>query len=321
MPDDDVKPIASAIQPYSSRSTVPEGTIRAFTYADFHEYVSKWGSGKLDDTLVVVGNAGIGKSEAALASLRGVAHLYLKGQASPYGVYLKLAEHVNQPIVLDDLDNLVSDKQVTGLLKSLLETNSPHVVQWTNAKTMAENAKIGSQIETTSRVMLLANEISVVSRNFAAVMDRCTFVYFLPTPDEIVKYVRSWFDLKRHSDVFEYVSERLHLTPSASCRYYVHGVKWKRADLDWRNMVNDLMRPSNSKALLVKEILADASLKTAKAREAFWTEKTGETPQAFRAHKKAVELASGIVNKANEARSEGLRKKYATGWKPKRKKA
>jgi hypothetical protein len=95
------------------------------TYKEYKQLVGKWVSGRLDDTLVIIGAPGIGKSEQAFAALEGVEHCYIKGQATRFGVYVSLLQHINQPVVLDDVDVLLQSKEVTGLLKMLLETRTP----------------------------------------------------------------------------------------------------------------------------------------------------------------------------------------------------
>jgi hypothetical protein len=59
----DVNP--PAIRPWAAGTNLPEGAIHIDTYADYDRLLKKWVSGKLDDTLVVIGSAGIGKSEMA----------------------------------------------------------------------------------------------------------------------------------------------------------------------------------------------------------------------------------------------------------------
>lgn len=309
-------PTKAKVQPWSANTQVPQGAIRVDTYAKYQDLIGKWATGVLDDTLIAIGGAGLGKSETAAAALADWPHLYLKGQASKYGVYLKLAEHVDQPVVLDDIDTLLADSDVTGLLKMLLETRNPKVIQWTTGKTLSDTANVPTEIRTHSRTMILANELKLVSKNFGAVLDRSTIIWFNPSPAEIHKYVGSWFfkhskDVEADREVYNFCGERIHLTPSPSCRYYYHGRKWKAAGLDWQQMVNDLMKPSDSKATLIKELLADKQYKTDKQRIEAWKEKTGESEQSYYAHKRAVGMASGHVSKRGRAISEAMKRKHA----------
>lgn len=300
----------TAPSPYSKaaefEANLPPGTIRVTTYAAFRDIVSKWASGKLDDSVIVIGPAGVGKSEQARAALKGVEHCYLKGSATKYGVYLSLIAHQNEPVVLDDVDTLLRSAEVTGLLKMLLETTSPKLVQWTTANTVLGD-DVPASFSTTSRTMILANELSQVSKNFSAVLERCTIVYFSPTVEEISAYAKSWF--KGDPDVYAYVTERLPAAPAPSCRYYYHAQKWKNADFDWKALLDTMMTPAEQDATLVKAL--EIRYTSAADRVKAWTKETGKSAQSYWTVKRFLDLRVGKKSKRGEAIAAGMRRAHA----------
>lgn len=304
---DPVPPANKDVKPYANSVVLPPGTITVNTYADYEALIAKWAKGALDDTVIVIGAAGVGKSELALRAMGKDEHCYIKGQATKFGVYLKLFEHLHQPVILDDVDSLLASKEVTGLLKMLLETRSPRTIQWTTGQTMIGDSGIPARFATKSRTLVLANELKQVSKNFGAVLDRCTIVWFAPSPDEIHRYVGTWF---KEKEIYDFVGERIHSTPAPSCRFYYHARKWKTAGLDWQKMITEMMFPAASKALLVRDL--DLLHKTAKERVAAWTKATGESEQAYWATKRAVDAKHGKPQSSRaKAISAGMRRKHA----------
>lgn len=299
--------LPEAVRPYAASVALPPGTLKIETYAEYRDMIQRFTNGKLDDTLVTIGGAGIGKSEIALQEFGQQEYCYIKGQATRFGVYLKLFEYMHKPVVLDDVDSLLASKDVTGLLKMLLETRSPRTIQWTTAQTMLQDVGVPARFATKSRTMILANELKQVSKNFGAVLDRCTIVWFAPGPDEVHKYAGTWFV---DEEVYQFVGQRIHATPAPSCRYYYHGKTWKRAGLDWKKMLGSVMQPNRNKAMLALELAM--RYKSPSERVAAWKKETGCSEQAYWATKRAVDKQHGkSQSDKGRAISEAMKRKHA----------
>jgi hypothetical protein len=113
----------------------------------------------------------------------------------------------------------------------------------------------------------------------------------------------------KDKEVFKFVGERIHATPSPSCRYYYHGQKWKQAGLNWKKMIEGLMKPSGSKAMIVQEI--DAKFTTSKDRVAEWKRQTGMSAQSYWATRRAVNIRHGVRTKRSKEISDGMRRRHA----------
>lgn len=301
------------VKPWGNRIDAPEGSIVADSYAKFTQLVESWACGLPDGTLLVIGSPGAGKTETALKSIRKQAgrHLYLKGRATQYAVYQQLYEHIDEPVILDDLDEMLADSSVTALLKMLLETRTPKVIQWSSARTMSEKSDLPPAFETRSRCLLLVNELKLVSKNFAAVLDRALPVSFNPTPRELAAYVATWFDLRSHKDVYDYVTERLPYAQSPSCRFYVRALALKQAKLDWQETVDAQTTPQDKKVAALKVVLLNSKLKTRKDQYESWRQATGASEQAFYAYLRAIGMQTGERSERGKAISAAMKKKHA----------
>jgi transposase len=312
------------LKPFGNAASLPDAHVPVKTYDEYRRFVRSWAEGRMGSTLIVIGAAGIGKTESALAALKTAQDkyegrdnnpaedfLYLKGKSTQYGLYSQLFAHKDRLVLLDDLDELLADASVTGLLKMLLETAAVKRIQWTSAKTLKEDSYLPADFETTSKTLMLVNELKQVSRNFQAVLDRAMIIWFCPSVDEVAKYVASWFDMRADRDVYDYVTERLPLATEPSCRYYFKAAQFKRAGLNWQDVVERMVRPNDERAAIVRELQEDKSLKTERAREAAWTARTGKSRQAYYAVKKALGIKGGKVGKNSRQISEGLKRKHA----------
>jgi len=298
-------------------SSIPDNAIIVKSYREYQEMISIWARGELDTALIVIGSAGIGKSEMAIRALdeaidRG-SYAYLKGRATAKAVYMTLCEFINSPVVIDDVDELLSDVRVTGLLKMLLETTSPKSVQWKTSKTMEEDSSLPPEISTTSQTMILANEIKTLNKNFSAVLNRATIIHFAPSAEAIHQYTATWFDLKKDRDVYEYIGERLALVPSPSCRFYFLAAKWKKAGLQWKSLIDRMMSPSESKQMLIIALLKKYENEKGgvKLAQEEYTNTTGESEQAFYRIKTALDAHRGERSSRSKGVSEGMKKKHA----------
>jgi hypothetical protein len=150
--------------------------------------------------------------------------------------------------------------------------------------------------------MILCNELNHVSKNFSAVLDRSTLLWFSPSPEEVHKYAGTWV---KDKEVYNFVGARLHATPSPSCRFYYHGQKWKQAGLQWKKMVGNIMTPRGSTVMTVQEIMG--AHKRTKDQVAAWKQETGKSEQAYLRIRKAILIRQGKITDRSRRVSEGMR--------------
>jgi hypothetical protein len=56
-----------------------------------------------------------------------------------------------------------------------------------------------------------------------------------PSVEEVHRFVGRWWDFKGHSDIHDWIGDRLPLCPAPSIRWYTNfALMNKKAGLDWR---------------------------------------------------------------------------------------
>src|SRR3954466_1065345 len=90
------------------------------TYERLEEYLRAFAQGHFH-LLVLVGAGGLAKSRSVRAVLDGQA-CWIEGNATPFGMYVKLYKHRDQFVVIDDVNALYADRSGVRLLKCLCQT-------------------------------------------------------------------------------------------------------------------------------------------------------------------------------------------------------
>ncbi len=184
---------------------------------------------------------GVGKSETVtrtLQAIRGASGwTMLKGKHTPLDLYARLYQSRSKPIVLDDLDGLLSDRNTTALLKCVCDTKPVKRVEWGSFH-RAFNGRDGhlpSGFESISRVCMLANDFHTLNANISAVQDRGVLSLFQPDAVELHREIAQagWFD---DEEVFDFIGHHLFLVARPSFRLYVTARNHKRSGLDWRGL-------------------------------------------------------------------------------------
>jgi hypothetical protein len=128
--------------------------LRAFAGGHFH-------------LLILVGAGGLAKSRSVRAVLDGKT-CWIEGNATPFGMYVKLYRHRDQFVVIDDVDALYADRSGVRLLKCLCQTEEEKAVAWHPDARSLERQGIPREFVTRSRVAIIANDWKTLDENVAA---------------------------------------------------------------------------------------------------------------------------------------------------------
>ncbi len=312
------------LTPFGSKNHISNTAIQVRSYVDYHRIILKWAEGKLDTTLIVVGSPGIGKSEAIKDALGSDPYYYANVQATPKGLFNDLWLHLDQPVVIDDVDELLRKPGVTGLLKAFLETKETKTLSWITDKSTRQSdgiEDIPSKFETTSRCVFLVNELKVLSANFQAVEDRAIILHFCPTIPEVHQYVGTWFDITKYHEVYEYIEDRLKFFITFSSRYYIKAAKLFDATEDWKGYIDSLLSVGHAKDLLALRLLTkykDANgeltwnqlFKEWQAGTATTLKPSGDSLNAMYCRMRAIRKARGEVTPSQKAISDGMKNRW-----------
>jgi len=157
-----------------------------------HEILKKFLLGLekgLANSLLIVGNAGIGKTETTLRGLRELGlkenqHFkYLNNYSTPLEFYhlLKEVNKLSSPriLIIDDGEEVIFNKRILGLLRSALWGNleGRRIVHWISPRAKSHS------FEFTGKIIILLNELNPKNGLVRALISR-GFYYHLSLSNE-----------------------------------------------------------------------------------------------------------------------------------------
>jgi hypothetical protein len=211
------------------RQGVPHKVLHLATYRRLEEYLAAFAQGHFH-LLVLMGPGGLGKSRAVRSVLDGKG-CWIEGNATPFGMYVRLYRHRDQFVVIDDVDALYADRSGVRLLKCLCQTEEEKSVAWHSDARSLERQGIPREFTTKSRVAIIANDWRTLDKNVAALQDRGHVLLFQPSAAEVHAQAGRWFDDR---EIYEWFGANLHRIGEPSLRHYVRapGAEGRRHGLD-----------------------------------------------------------------------------------------
>jgi hypothetical protein len=256
------------------RKGQPHKVLRLSTYERLEEYLKAFAAGHFH-LLILVGSGGLAKSRSVRAVLDGKG-CWIEGNATPFGMYVKLYRHRDQFVVIDDVDALYADRSGVRLLKCLCQTEEEKTVAWHSDARSLERQGIPKEFTTKSRVAIIANEWKTLDRNVGALQDRGHVLLFQPTAAEVHKKAGTWFD---DQEIYGWFAENLHCVREPSLRHYVRARELKAAGMDWTEVL--AAKAENPRARLVAELLGSAAYESTAARVKAFIEQGGGCRATF----------------------------------------
>ena len=244
------------------------------TYQRLEAYLGAFAAGHFH-LLVLVGAGGLAKSRSVRAVLNGQA-CWIEGNATPFGMYVRLYRHRDQFVVIDDVDALYADRSGVRLLKCLCQTEEEKAVAWHSDAKSLERQGIPREFTTKSRVVIITNDWRTLDKNVAALQDRGHVLFFEPGAAEVHKKAGSWFDDR---EIYDWFTANLHRVREPSLRHYVRAKELKAAGMDWTEVL--AAEGENPRARLVAELLASAAYGSTTARVKVFVEQGGGCRATF----------------------------------------
>ena len=207
-------------------------------YTELREIIDQFQKG-IFEILILEGKPGTGKSQIVKQAFHHLSkdhYCWLEGRTSAPAFYELLYTYMDCPIVLDDADSFLSDKQCLNLLKTLCQTDHDKRVQWLTLRKLPEG--MPTQFDTSSTVILITNQWKKLSLHLNAVQDRGMLVEFNPSVEAVHSYARQFCSL----EVWQFFDLFVHVLKDLSLRQYViaqrmhdHGLEWRRPVLhSWK---------------------------------------------------------------------------------------
>ena len=158
------------------------------TYKDLEFYVNMFRDGN-SELLVIVGDGGIGKSRIVDDIMKDIEHVKILSHITPMSLFITGYTHANIPIIFDDVDTLLNNKECVALLKQFCETSQTKEIQWTTTSKILEIAGIPSRYETKTQACIIGNDFRKLNKMVGALIDRGFLINFQPTVSEILSKI------------------------------------------------------------------------------------------------------------------------------------
>lgn len=246
------------------------------TYEGLQETIDHFIKG-IYEILIIHGDPGTGKSQAikqAFSHLTEQEYLWLEGRTTAPMFYQKLYEYIDCPIVLDDSDAFMSDKQCINLLKTLCQTDKDKRVQWLTLRNLPEG--MPTSFNTSSTVVLITNEWRTMSKHLSAVQDRGLYVRFIPSVEEIHQYAKKLC----HCEIWQFFDLFLHTIQDLSLRQYVIAQNMYKEKIAWRRYVIQNWGLDDTK-LLYLEIEIEYADKSEYERKILFIKMSGKNTKTY----------------------------------------
>ena len=285
---------------------LPADAITVTAYEELDLYVGKVVDRALD-LLLIIGRHGTGKSEQVRKMLdvdtageRGV--LYVEGHAQPFGIYHGLWLHRDRPVVLDDVDKLYANPDCVRILKLLCDTRPVKRISWlTNATVNG----IGPPpaFETTSPVILIANEWRTLNANVRSLEDRAIIVHFDPSNESVHRRAGTWCE---DMEVYTFIGAHLASVPAVSMRWYAKAQKLREAGFsEWRTLLLQMMLADRDLAV-VASLLVDTAFHNDQQRVGAFNDRTGKSRATYYRLKKRLAASFKTVRLTNGVASDSV---------------
>src|SRR3989344_1491093 len=131
------------------------------TYKELEFYIQMFRDGNCD-LLIIESRGGLGKSSSVDKVMEQARHLKVSAHVTPLQFYILGYEYKDCPIVLDDVDSLIINKDNIALLKQFAETKQVKEIMWNTTSQILIDTEIPQKYETKSRALIICNYFSVV---------------------------------------------------------------------------------------------------------------------------------------------------------------
>ena len=134
----------------------PHKVLHLTSYDRLEEYLRAFAQGHFH-LLILVGAGGLAKSRSVRSVLDGKA-CWIEGNATPFGMYVRLYRHRDQFVVID------ADRSGVRLLKCLCQTEEEKSVAWhSDAKSLERQGIPASSRARTDWVMVCSSTFSAMA--------------------------------------------------------------------------------------------------------------------------------------------------------------
>jgi hypothetical protein len=287
---------------------MPRRFEKVTTYERLRRYQAMFMAEQDGIELVIVGRPGLAKSKSFLTALQasGKRFVLLRGNQTAFSMYRSLHQGCDLPVVLDDVDDALTDARKKNLLKEVLENDDVKIASWGTSATHRDEDgnELPKSFATRSRFCVLGNKITGHHEaNLGAILSRAFCIEFAPTIHEVHAYVAEWFP---DEEIHWFVGQNLPLIIAPDIRDYVQALKFKRHGEDWRDML--LARwLDDPQLVVVARIESDRTLATFDQRVSKFMSRTGKSRRTFAYHLAELRRLRGTAQPVKAVAAEQIK--------------
>ena len=220
------------------------------TYSELAFFVNMFKNGN-SDLLIIESRGGLGKSRFIESVMSEESYLRILSHITPMQFFILGYKYINLPIIVDDVDGLLSSDETVSLLKMFCETTETKEVAWLTTHNLLNQLSVPQRYETKSKVCILTNDFRELTKKISALKDRGWHIEFKPSDNEIlnkIKEIISGVEKKisyeEKMEVFNLINQYSKFC-EFSLRTFVKGVQLykecKNKGIDWKSiLLNDL---------------------------------------------------------------------------------
>ena len=220
------------------------------TYSELAFFVNMFKNGNAD-LLIVESRGGLGKSRFIESVMSEEPYLRILSHVTPMQFFILGFQYRNLPVVIDDVDGLLSNEETVSLLKQFCETIETKEIAWLTTHNLLNQQNIPQRYETKSKVCILTNDFRELTKKISALKDRGWYIEFKPNNGEILNKIKEIISgvckdisYEEKLEVFNLISNYSKFC-DFSLRTFVKGChlykECKNKGVDWKNiLLNDL---------------------------------------------------------------------------------
>ena len=246
------------------------------------------------DLLIIESRGGLGKSRFIESVMSEEPYLRILSHITPMQFFILGYQFKGLPIVIDDVDGLLSNEETVSLLKQFCETIETKEIAWLTTHNLLNQQNIPQRYETKSKVCILTNDFRELTKKISALKDRGWYIEFKPNNEEILNKIKEIISGVCKEVSYEEKLEVFNLIKSYSMfcdfslRTFVKGVhlykECKNKEVNWKAiLLNDLR--INPKLVLLNNLLENHGEDKERIEE--W-EKQGLSKRSFYDYKRLL---------------------------------
>jgi hypothetical protein len=232
----------------------PETATVLRTFAALREVLKAFARGSFS-LLVIMGRPGLTKSRHVRKAIEGSGAGYVKGYHTKLDYYGLLYQHQDKPIVLDDANRLLENKDTREMTRDMTETDTYKKLEYGSTSSILEKNDLPKFFYTKSPVCFVTNYWDSSDPVFQALESRAEFFVVEVTWEELHRDAAGWF---WDQAIFDHVQDRLHLLREPDARLYVKAWERKKSGLQltpWTKLIDDYC--DDRHGLIIRQLLAE----------------------------------------------------------------